>query len=54
MKVFFNTEDAESTEQKRLVQVGDFSVEVGQGGFQGSFVIGICGAVEVVRDADAG
>ena len=37
----------------RLGEVGDFFVEVGQGGFQGFAVIGMRGGGEVVGDAGA-
>jgi hypothetical protein len=39
--------------QRRLGQVGDFFVEVGEGGFEGFAVIGVGGGGEVVGDAGA-
>jgi hypothetical protein len=46
------TEGTEKT-RRRSGEVGDFFVEVGEGGFQGFAVVGVRGGVEVVRDADA-
>ena len=37
---------------KRLSQIGDFFVEVGEGGFEGFTVVGMSGGGEVVHDAD--
>jgi hypothetical protein len=37
-----------------LIEVGDFFVEVSEGGFERPFVIGVCCGFEVVGDSDAG
>ena len=37
-----------------LAEVGDFLVEMGEGGFQGFAVVGVRGVGEVVDDASAG
>src|SRR6266852_4405016 len=48
------TEDTKkSRNSSGLGEVGDFFVEVGQGGFQGFAVIGMSGGAEVVGDAGA-
>ena len=36
-----------------LAEVGDFFVEVGEGGFEGFAVVGMGGGSEIVGDADA-
>jgi len=52
-----NTEDAETScgqfAECRLAEVGDFFVEVGEGGFERLAVVGMSGGGEVVGDADA-
>jgi hypothetical protein len=40
--------------QVELGEVGDFFVEVGEGGFKGFAVVGVGGSGEVVGNADAG
>jgi len=37
-----------------LAEVGDFFVEVGQGGFEGFAVVGVGGGGEVIGDAGTG
>ena len=36
-----------------LAEVGDFLVEVGEGGFEGFAVLGVSGGREVIHDARA-
>jgi hypothetical protein len=59
----FNAEGTEETPRTRrrldenlgyaLAEVGDFFVEVGEGGFQGFAMLGMGGGGEVVYDAGA-
>jgi hypothetical protein len=35
-----------------LTQIGDFFVEVGEGGFEGLAMVGMSGGSEIVHDAD--
>ena len=43
----------EERNRSGLGEVGDFFVEVGQGGFEGFAVIGMSGGAEIVGDAGA-
>ena len=38
---------------EKLAEGVDFFVEVGEGGFEGFLVVGMCGRGEIVGDADA-
>ena len=61
----FNAEDSERRRGERgdvlqkvcdslsLAEVGDFFVEVSEGGFEGLAMVGVSGGSEVVGDADA-
>jgi hypothetical protein len=42
----------EVLDEKALVQVGDFLVEVGESGFEGLAMVRICGGFQIVRDPD--
>src|SRR6266550_3595382 len=41
-------------EKFRLTQIGDFFVEMGEGGFKGLAMVGMSGGSEVVHDTDTG
>ncbi len=40
-------------EKFQLTQIGDFLVEMGEGGFEGLAMVWMSGGSEVVHDADA-
>src|SRR6266404_8946961 len=51
--IFFCGAIARSVPGRASAQVGDFFVQVGEGGFEGFAVIGVGGGIQVVCDAGA-